>query len=116
MVGLSKDEGGVFNALVHRLVAEAFIPNPDNLPEVDHIDNNPQNNNVNNLQWVSREQNMNKMYQNSTPIRNYKIILLKYLDEEIGYFISKSAACLYAEKKAHLRLLYLNIIKAEVGF
>lgn len=49
MVGLSLEDGSVFNALVHRLVAEAFIPNPDNLPEIDHIDNNPQNNAVSNL-------------------------------------------------------------------
>ena len=41
------------NKRIHRLVAEAFIPNPDNLPEVDHIDNNKQNNNVDNLRWVT---------------------------------------------------------------
>jgi hypothetical protein len=42
---------------VHRLVAEAFIPNPDNKPCVDHIDNNRTNNNVNNLRFVSYQEN-----------------------------------------------------------
>ena len=43
---------------VHRLVAEAFIPNPNNLSDVDHIDCNKSNNHVSNLRWVSREENM----------------------------------------------------------
>jgi hypothetical protein len=43
--------------LVHRLVAKAFIPNPFNHPLVDHIDNNTLNNNVNNLRWVSHQEN-----------------------------------------------------------
>jgi hypothetical protein len=42
---------------VHRLVANAFIPNPDNKPEVDHIDKNRSNNNVDNLRWASHQEN-----------------------------------------------------------
>lgn len=42
---------------VHRLVAEAFIPNPDNLETVDHIDSNQKNNHFSNLRWLDREFN-----------------------------------------------------------
>ena len=42
---------------VHRLVAEAFIPNPDNLPEVNHKDENHLNNQADNLEWVTHIQN-----------------------------------------------------------
>lgn len=44
--------------LVHRLVASAFVPNPDNLSEVNHIDGNKLNNSFNNLEWVTHSQNM----------------------------------------------------------
>lgn len=47
------------NYLIHRLVAQAFIPNPDNKPQVDHIDTNPSNNKVSNLQWVTPLENQN---------------------------------------------------------
>ena len=49
---------------IHRLVAEAFIPNPDNLPEVNHKDGNKQNNNVSNLEWCTKLTNMRYVFNN----------------------------------------------------
>jgi len=44
--------------LIHRLVALTFIPNPNNYKEINHIDENPLNNNVGNLEWCSHKQNV----------------------------------------------------------
>lgn len=60
-VALCKD--GVRNDYyVHRLVASAFIDNPGNLPYLNHLDGNPSNNCVDNLQWVSHKQNVQHGY------------------------------------------------------
>lgn len=47
---------------IHRLVASSFIPNPYNLPHIDHIDGNKENNSVSNLEWVTERENYRRAY------------------------------------------------------
>lgn len=60
MVNLTVD-GVRYQKWIHRLVAEAFLENPDNLPEVDHKNGRKLDNRANNLRWVTKEDNLRYM-------------------------------------------------------
>lgn len=58
------------NYSVHRLVGQAFLDNPDSLPEINHIDQNKQNNRVDNLEWCSSK--YNNRYSNAKKVGCFK--------------------------------------------
>lgn len=64
---------------LHRLVAETFIPNPENKPTVDHADGNRQNNSINNLRWATYSEQNSRF--NSNGVRSEKVTVTKYKEK-----------------------------------
>ena len=73
---------------VHRLVAEAFIPNPQNLSEVNHKDKNKFNNHVDNLEWCTRQYNVNYS-KDDMKDRSRAIKVTNMQTKKVAYFASE---------------------------
>lgn len=98
-VKLWKD-GKYHTKYIHRMIAEAFIPNPENLPFVNHKDEDGTNNLIKNLEWCTREYNAN--YGTAKERRRKKLINVP-LTEERKQNISKELKKFYSEKGADMR-------------
>ena len=74
------------NFYIHRLIAYAFIPNPENLPCIDHIDRDRTNNSISNLRWVSRSNNnRNKPKKQNTSSKFMGV----YFDKAKGKYVAR---------------------------
>ena len=90
---LTDDSGNRGTRNVHRLIASTFIPNPKNLPTVNHIDGNKQNNNIKNLEWASYSNNNLHAYKNSLKTDNKKIVYINTFNNTVmGFYYSINEA------------------------
>lgn len=99
------------NVLIHRLVAEAFVPNPNNYSYVNHIDENKENNRADNLEWCTAKYNIH--YGAGALQRNQRIIQydlngnalkvwesMKEACEKLGLYYQGISACCRGEKRS----------------
>ena len=70
---------------VHRLVAEKYIPNPNNYPQVNHIDGDKSNNSVSNLEWVTNKQNREHAVKNGLQVHGERCSWAKLTLQDVKY-------------------------------
>ena len=104
---------------VHRLVAQTFIPNPDNLPQVNHIDEDKTNNRVDNLEWCTPKYNIN--FGNSLAKRaksQSKAVLVTKIDtgEKMVFESRNLAAKMLEVDMRHLKYCLDGKLKKHHGF
>lgn len=116
MITLCKN-GTKTKKLIHRLVAMAFIENPNGLPEVNHKNHNSLDNSKDNLEWVTRQQNMAHCFEKHSQIRNFRECELFFKGEKVGDFKSIAAAARYAQENfnASYYSLIRNLKTPECG-
>ncbi len=101
---------------VHRLVAKTFLPNMDNKPCVNHLDGNPENNNINNLKWCTYSENERHSYDDLGKINNNRELSEEAVKDILanakkGVNHANRGNCLFFSKKYNVdRSTILNVL------
>ena len=117
-VGLSKN-GEIKRYTVHRLVAQAFIPNPNNLPEVNHKDEIKTNNNIENLEWCDHKYNINFGNRTQRSAEKQSKPVLQYTKD--GKFVNELKSVMDVQRnlgydQGHISACCLGKRKSANGF
>lgn len=75
--------GKRYKIYIHRIIAELFIPNPENLPYVRHLDDNPLNNSIENLAWGTNKDNVDDKIKNGNQLKGEEIVSSKLTKQQI---------------------------------
>ena len=111
-VGIYKNKKRFFRR-VHRLVAEAFLENPNHYPQINHIDGDTKNNNVSNLEWCTCRDNLIhsfKVLNRNPTIISKRLKLTNKLTNEVLYFNSEKDCAFY------LNMSYEHLSKLLTGY
>lgn len=112
-VGMYKDGKRYFRR-AHRVVAEAFIPNPKHLPQINHKDGNVKNNNVDNLEWCTCQDNLLhsfRVLKRKPSITTAKIIKLTNKQTKETLYFSTEKDCAF-----YLNMSYEHLNKLLTGY
>ena len=115
---LNLNKNGVTkNKKVHRLVLEAFVSNPNNYPEVNHRDEDKSNNNVENLEWCTRKQNVNHgtAIKRASQKRRKKVKAVNVESGEVLTFSSTSEARRKGYAQGHVSKACRGVYKNGSG-
>lgn len=101
--------------VVHRLVAQTFIPNPENLPQVNHIDGNKENNSVENLEWCTNEYNMKHSWEIGLreSLKGTDIGTSKLLEHEVIEIYESEESSYKLSKKYNVSTSAINLIRSD---
>jgi len=105
------DHGQIKKRLIHRLVAETFIPNLENFPQVNHKDENTMNNSVENLEWCTVKYNNNYGSRNSrisSSHRNHNSLYFNEIKQEYEFSKHKAQSML-TDIKNHIQRLIIEL-------
>jgi len=91
-VCMRNKDGATKTVYMHRLVAFAYIPNPNNYDVINHIDGDPLNNNVSNLEWCTHSMNGRHAYETGLNTNKFPVIQLTLQGKEIDRFDSVNGA------------------------
>ena len=115
-----KVNGKHIDLRVHRIIATCFLPNPENLPEVNHKDNNPKNNSVENLEWCTRQYNIaykEKYGKSAAEVSGRPVFAVNLKTFEVLYFKSQCEAARQLKTfKQSIHNVLKGLAETSVGY